>query len=211
MNNRLAVIGSSDLGQLIAYHAKQSCNYEVVGYYDDFNPNVINSDGLPILGKLENILSDFEIKKFHFLIVAIGYKHMKFRREVFMKFKDTIPFASVIHPTANIDSSCFIGKGCFILPGCVLDRNVKINDNVVLNTACIVAHDSEVGAHSFLSPAIKMAGFSKIQECCIIGINATIIDNVVISDEIQIGAGAIVIKSLMEKGLYIGCPAHKIK
>ena len=37
MNNRLAIIGSSDLGQLIAYHAKQSCNYDVVGYYDDFN------------------------------------------------------------------------------------------------------------------------------------------------------------------------------
>ena len=211
MNNRLAIIGSSDLGQLIAYHAKQSCNFDVVGYYDDFNLSELNSDGLPIIGKLKNLLSDFESKKFDFLIIAIGYKHMTFRKEVFMKFKNIIPFASVIHPTANIDDSCFIGEGCFILPGCVLDRNVIINDNVLLNTACVIAHDSEVGAHSFLSPAVKMAGFSKIRESCIIGINSTIIDNVIISDEIQIGAGAIVTKSLIEKGLYVGCPAHKIK
>lgn len=211
MNNRLAIIGSSDLGQLIAYHAKKSCDFNVVGYYDDFNSNEVNSDGLPIIGKLKDIKSDFELKKFDYLIIAIGYKHMIFRKEIFMKLKNVIPFASVIHPTANIDDSCFIGEGCFILPGCVLDRNVKINDNVLLNTACVIAHDSEVGAHSFLSPAVKIAGFSKIEEGCIIGINATIIDNIIVSEGIQIGAGTIVIKSLIEKGLYVGCPAQKIK
>lgn len=211
MSKRLAIIGSSDLGQLIAHHAQKSLGYDVVGYYDDFNNNKLNVDGFPIIGKLSNVLLDYEDKKFDFLIVAIGYKHMAFRKEVFMKFKNRIPFASIIHPTVNIDSSCFIGEGCFILPGCVLDRNVIINDNVLLNTACVIAHDSEVGSHSFLSPAVKMAGFSKIMESCIVGISATIIDNIVISEGIQIGAGAVVTASLKEKGLYVGCPAKKIK
>lgn len=207
MIKRLAIIGSSDLGQLIAYHAEANCGFKVMGYYDDFNKGVINTDGPSILGTTDDILRDFENKKFDALIVAVGYKFMEFRKSIFEKFISKVPFASVIHPSCNIDRSCSIGSGCFILPGCILDRNVKINDNVLLNTGCVIAHDSEVGSHSFLSPAVKVAGFSKIGESCMVGINSTIIDNVILSNGIIIGAGALVTKSLKEKGIYIGCPA----
>jgi|ERR1700757_1478864 len=210
MNKLLAIIGSADLGQLIAHHAKSS-SYEIVGYYDDFSSNKFNVDGLPILGKISDVLKDYQAQKFDCLIVAIGYKHMEFRKSVFESFKNKIPFGSVIHPTTNMDKSCEIGEGCFILPGCVLDRNVKLHDNVLLNTGCILAHDSEIFAHSFLSPAVKIAGFSKVGECCNIGINTTIIDNVIISDYIQTGGGAVIVNSLKERGLYIGCPAKRIK
>jgi sugar O-acyltransferase (sialic acid O-acetyltransferase NeuD family) len=211
MSNRLAIIGSSDLGQLIAHHAAFNCGFQVMGYYDDFNKNSINEDSLPILGVVEQIESDYKLGKFDCLMVAIGYRYMDFRESIFERFKGKIPFARVIHPSTNMDVSTKIGEGCFILPGCVLDRNVVLHENVLLNTACVIAHDSEVKAHSFLSPAVKIAGFTVISKKCIIGINATIIDNIIISEGVQIGGGTVVVKNLEERGLYVGVPARKVK
>ena len=211
MNNRLSIIGSGDLGRLIAYHAQENCGYEVIGYYDDFNSDNLNSDSKPILGKLDQIENDFQLGKFDYLMIGIGYKHMNFREFIFLKFLNKIPFAKIVHPSVIKEKNVIIGDGSFILPGCVLDQNVIIGKNSLLNTGCIIAHDTEIGNHSFLSPAVKVAGFSKISEKCIIGINATIIDNIIISDEIQVGGGAVVTKNLTEKGLYVGVPAKKIK
>jgi len=203
MSNRLAIIGSSDLGQLIAHHAAVNCGFQVMGYYDDFNKKETNVDGHPILGIVNQIEEDYKLGKFDCLMVAIGYRYMDFRESIFNRFKGKIPFAKVIHPSTNLDKSTKIGEGCFILPGCVLDRNVVLHENVLLNTACVIAHDSEVMEHSFLSPAVKIAGFTRISKKCIIGINATIIDNILISEGVQVGGGAVVVKNIDEQGLYV--------
>jgi sugar O-acyltransferase (sialic acid O-acetyltransferase NeuD family) len=206
---RLAIIGSSDLGQLIAYHAFADKHYNVVGFYDDHKIKDEIVDGIKILGKISDLLNDHAANKFDCIMIAIGYKHMAVRQSVFEQFKDKVPFGSIIHSSAYVDSSAIVREGCFILPGCVLDRNVHLHENVLLNTGCVIAHDSSVEKHSFLSPAVKMAGFSKVGSGCNIGINTTIIDNINICNNVQTGGGSVIISSITEPGLYIGVPAKK--
>jgi UDP-3-O-[3-hydroxymyristoyl] glucosamine N-acyltransferase len=81
----------------------------------------------------------------------------------------------------------------------------------LINISSSIAHDSIIGRHSFLSPAIAIAGFVNIGEQCVIGINATIIDNISIANKVQIGAGAVVTEKLDKAGLYVGIPAKFIK
>ena len=207
---KIAIIGSGDLGQLIAYHAKQSSGYEIAGYFDDFAQDKKATDGHLILGKIDNIMPLYQKKTFDALMVGIGYKHFDFRKKVYEQFKGIIPFAKVIHPSAYIDPSASIGEGCFILPGCTLDKGVEVGPNVLLNTSCCIAHDSAIGAHSFLAPRVALAGFINIGECCMLGINSTIIDNIVIPPKTVIGGGAVVIKSVETAGLYVGVPAKLV-
>ena len=206
---RLAIIGSSDLGQLMAHHATVDKHYKVVGFYDDYKIKTDLVDGFKILGKIANIEIDFKNGLFDFLMVAVGYKHINFRKEIFETFLGHIPFATIIHSSCFVDKSAIIKEGCFVLPGCILDRNVILEENVLLNIGCVIAHDSSVGRHSFLSPAVKMAGFSKIGNSCNIGINTTIIDNISLSDNVRTGGGAVIIKNIYGSGLYIGMPAKK--
>jgi sugar O-acyltransferase (sialic acid O-acetyltransferase NeuD family) len=206
MNKRLAIIGSSDLGQLIAHHASLLPDIEVVGYYDDIKKEGEHIGGLQVLGKINKLRSDFSKGVFDALMVGIGYKHMAFRASVYNEFSKEIPFAKVIHPSASIDPSVKIGNGCFILPGCVLDRNVELEDNVLLNTGVVIAHDSHVGSHSFVSPAVKIAGFTKIGSGCVLGIGSVIIDNLTLTDHVITGAGSLVLKSLSIPGVYYGSP-----
>jgi sugar O-acyltransferase (sialic acid O-acetyltransferase NeuD family) len=208
---KLAIIGSGDLGQLIAYHAIHDHHYNVVGFFDDYKVAGTIVNGLPVLGTLNDLLPYHKAGKFDVLLLAIGYKHFTKRKECFEMFKEKVPFGKIIHSSVYVADTAIIGDGTFILPGCILDHNVEIEENVLINTGSCVAHDSKIGSHSFLSPRVAIAGFVKIGSCCNIGINTTIIDNITIVDNVQTGGGTVVIKSLQTAGLYVGNPAKFIR
>lgn len=209
MKKRLAILGAGDLGQLIAHHAK-SCNFEIAGFYDDFQTQEMAANKFILLGKISDIENDFKISKFDEICIAIGYKHLDFKEKVVENLKSkNIPLASIIHPSAYIDSSAKIGKGVVILPHTTVDAGCTIDDGVLLNTAVCIAHDTHIATCCFIAPAAALAGFIKLEKKCFIGINSTIIDNISICQDTQIGAGAVVTKSITEKGLYVGIPARK--
>ena len=134
------------------------------------------------LGKCENILPDFNSKKFDKLIIAIGYYKMSARAKYYYHFKGKIPFANIIHPSCYVDKSCKLGEGICLLPGCTLDYAVEIEDNVLLNTGVTIAHHSKICKNSFLGPAVQIAGYVNVGQACFLGIGSTIIDCVQIFD-----------------------------
>jgi sugar O-acyltransferase (sialic acid O-acetyltransferase NeuD family) len=208
---KLAILGSGDLGQLIAHHAEEDGHYSVVGFFDDFMKEGSIIGQVKVIGKLNEVFEKYEAKKFDEIIIGIGYKHIQFRKNIFEKFFEKIPFAKIIHSSSYVDKSCKVSEGCFVLPGCVLDKGVVLNSNVLMNTASVIAHDSIIGAHTFISPSVSIAGFVNIGQCCNIGINSTIIDNVSICDNVQVGGGGVVIKNIVKSGLYVGNPVKYIR
>ncbi|MFB6457673.1 acetyltransferase [Chitinophaga sp. Hz27] len=208
---RLAIIGSGDLGQQIAYHAATDGHYEIAGFFDDFKNAGEKVGEHVILGKSGDIATLFSQGDFDCLMIGIGYKHFEKRKECFNTWKGIIPFGKVLHTASYVDPSCTIGEGVFILPGVVLDQQVVIGDNVLINVGSCIAHDTVIGAHSFLSPRVAVAGFVEIGSCCNIGINSTIIDNLKIVDMVQTGGGTTVINNLTQAGLYVGTPARFVR
>lgn len=208
---RIAIIGSGHLGQQIAYHIHQDTVDKVVAYFDEFKEKDTLVDNIPIIGGNNDIEEAYENKLFDEILIAIGYKHLDFKKKIFEQLVNKIPFYSFIHSSVYLDPSAKIGRGTIIYPGCILDQYVEIGDNVLLNIGCVIAHDSKIGNHSFLSPAVSIAGFVKVDELCIIGINSTIIDNINITSHTQIGGATVVIKNLEKSGLYVGNPARFIK
>ena len=204
----LGIIGAGDLGQLIAYHAISDKHYSAVVFFDDTKQKDTLIDGHKVIGGIKNVVESYKLKLFDELIIAIGYKHMEFRQKVFLEMESSqIPFGAMLHSSSYIDKSCAIGKSVVVLPGCCLDRNAVIRDNVLLNVGCTIAHDTKIERHSFLSPRVSIAGFTVINESCVLGINSTIIDNIEIGKNIRIAGGTVVIKSLSKTGLYAGVPA----
>lgn len=205
MNKVLAILGAGELGKQIANFALKDKHYSEVFFYDDIN---ISEE---IKGNTNDLITDFNNNLFDELIIGIGYNHLKAREEKFQFLKDKIKFGKIIHSTSWVDESANIEEGCVIYPNCVVDKNVIIKHNTILNLNCTIAHDTVIGTSCFLSPSVAIAGFVSIKEQCIIGINSTIIDNIVICNNTQIGGGTVVIKNIEEKGLYVGNPAKFIR
>jgi len=210
MKKRLAIIGASALGQQIHHHAHASGEYEVAGYFDDCCTAGERVNGVPVIGGLSQIEKSYQQGKFDELMVGVGYKHMEARRMIYDKYRGAIPFARIISKSAIIDPTAIIHEGVIIYPGTIVDLRAEIGANVLLNIGVVVSHDSQVGAHSFCAPNVSIAGFVNVGECCTLGINSTIIDNVSLVSEVAIGAGAVVTKSVEYCGVYVGVPAVKI-
>ncbi len=208
---RLAIIGAKDLGQLIAYHAKATSQFEVVGFFDDFcTAGEMTTNG-PVLGKIADAIKHFTDNHFDQFILGIGYNHLDFRWKCYSELSQKIPAATLIHPSCYVDPSVQISSGCFLLPGCTLDAGVSIGENTLLNTSVSIAHDTTVGNNCFLGPGVNLTGFISVGSNCFLGAGTTVVDKIKINDQVQTGAGAVVTKSITESGLYVGVPAKKIR
>lgn len=208
--NTLAIIGSGDLGRQIAHYAISDNHYGKIVFFDDFT-TASEINGYEILGNSDAIEIEYSKKSFDELIIGIGYNHLSVRKTLFERFSGIIPFGKIIHSSSWIDSTAKIGYGSVIYPCCNIDANVIIENNVIINISSVIAHDTKIDSHCFISPRVALAGFIHIQEMCIIGINSTIIDNITIASQTRLGGATVVIKNIYEPGLYVGNPHRFIR
>lgn len=207
---KLAIIGAGDLGKQIAHYAISDNHYRDVCFFDDFTDEK-TIEGFPVLGKKNDILPAFKDGFFDEILLGIGYKHLKIKEKLYEEFSSLIPFGKIIHSTCWVDSSATVENGCVIYPNTTIDANAYIKANTIINIDCTISHDSIIGEHCFLSPRVAIAGFVKVDECCFLGINSTLIDGVCIGANIQLGGASLVLKSIYKKGLYVGSPVRFIK
>lgn len=118
--------------------------------------------------------------------------------------------ASFIHSKSIISSSAYIGRGAVLYPGVIVQSKVSIGDGVLLNANATIGHDVIISKFSTISPAASIAGCVKLGERCYLGLLSGIVENLIISDDVTIGAGAIVVKNISSSGKYAGVPAKKL-
>ena len=205
---RLGIIGAGDLGVQLAHLARKTGQYDPVAFFDDSRAPGTFVAGIPVLGPLAAMEETTAAQPCDELIVAIGYRHLAFRQQVFEQLRSRYRFAILVDPSAVTDPTCVIAEGAIVYPGCILDMGVEIGCNSLLNVGCVVAHDSKIGAGCFLSPAVTLAGFVQLEPLVSLGIGTTVIDNVRIASGVRTGAGAVVTGNLELPGLYVGVPAR---
>ena len=122
---------------------------------------------------------------------------------------------------------CTIGANSFIGPFCEIQKNVTIGPNSKIQSHTFICEFVEIGAHCFIGHGVMFindlfqeggpAGgdqtkwkATKIGSNVSIGSNATILP-ISICDGVVIGAGSVVTKDIIEKGIYAGNPAKKIR
>lgn len=210
MGKTLAILGSGHLGQQIAHYAISDKHYDNVVYFDDFTLDT-HRDGYSILGKTDTIIDKYTEGIFDHILIGIGYKHLSKKKELYERFIGKVPFGKVIHSSTWVDPTAQIEDGCVIYPNCAIDANVIIKANTVVNIGSTIAHDTQIDKHCFLSPRVALAGFISVQNSCIIGINTTIIDNITVVSNTQLGGGTVVTKNIDKAGLYVGNPQRFIR
>jgi sugar O-acyltransferase (sialic acid O-acetyltransferase NeuD family) len=211
MKNVLAIIGAGVLGQHIAHYAKLSGKFIDIVFFDDTIRTGTENNYGRVIGKVPDIDKNIKNGEIQNLLIGIGYKHMKIRKELYDAFCLQISFPNIIHNSCYVDESVQFGRGNVILPGCVIDRGCIIENNIFFNPGCIIAHDNCIGEHTFFAPGVKTSGFVRIGACCFFGTGTNLIDNITIGENIRTGAGTLITKSLTEPGTYKGIPGRLTK
>lgn len=110
-----------------------------------------------------------------------------------------IPEDAYIGAFAYIGRNVLLGKGVRIYPNCYIGDNVKIGDNTILYAGVKVYYNCEIGRDCILHAGVVIGGDGFGFEPDADGVNRKIpqIGNVVIEDDVEIGANSTVDRAMM--------------
>jgi sugar O-acyltransferase (sialic acid O-acetyltransferase NeuD family) len=200
---RLALIGSKDFAIQIRGFAEKTGQFQVIGYFDDFEEKGTLIEGLPVLGKRSDIETLFKDNIFDEIFLAAGYNNFQFRELAFNDLKGKVPFANIIMPDAELNDTTSLGEGIFIGTKNCFGENVRIDDNVFIHGHSFISHDNHIGSHTYISGKFTTAGFVTIGKRNFFGICSIVSDHISTCDDVWIGLGSIVAKKIKRPGRYV--------
>jgi sugar O-acyltransferase (sialic acid O-acetyltransferase NeuD family) len=184
--------------------------YEVVGFLDDdvtFHHKKVL--GIPVLGSVDSYFSKSDLKVDHFFICT-GNNSLRERYFDYIK-KKGLKLVNVIHPLSVISKSVRIGEGVFIGANVVITHNVTIGNGVIINTAATIDHDNAIKDFVNISPGCHTSGRVKVEKGAFLGSGVIVKPDVTIQENTVVGAGAVVIKNVVQNTKVVGVPAREIK
>ena len=198
--NLVDIIESTDEFNLIGFTAlsedKEFLGYDILGNDDvlqDYYDKGIRNVGIGVGGGLTSNVARIKIYD--------KVKEMGFN----------VP--NLIHKTATVSNHSKLGDGLVLFMGVVIAGGVEIGNNVVVMTLSSINHGSKIMDNSTVSAHVIIAADVLIKENVFItpGVS-TSSGGIVIEEDIVVGLGAAVTKSLDVKGgVYVGTPARLIK
>lgn len=126
----------------------------------------------------------------------------------FVRDKNGVPYqfpqlgGVVIEDDVEIGANTCIDRGA--LENTIIHRGVKI-DNLVQ-----IAHNVEIGRYTYIIGQSVIAGSTKIGEKCWIA-PSFILNKIKIGDNVTVGFGSVVLKSIPSSQTYMGAPALSIE
>jgi len=162
--------------------------------------NIMGIDVIPF--------SKFDPKLYN-VVVAIGDPNT--RKKIVESFPKETTFTTIIHPNALISEWVEIGEGSIITAGVILTCNIKIGKHSQLNLQTTIGHDCELGDYFTTAPGANISGNCIFGEKVYFGTNASVRQGVSICNDVTIGMGGVVVKNILDSGVYIGNPLKKLE
>ena len=209
---RLVIFGAGDIARLAHYYFTNDSDHEVVAFAVDREFRRADTlAGLPVLD-LEEACRRFppgDVQMF----VALSYARMNRNRAAkYQQMKDLgYVLASYVSSRCTWLTDCPVKENCFILEDNTVQPFTTIGCNVTLWSGNHIGHDSRIEDHCFITSHVVVSGNVRVGAYSFIGVNATLRNSIVVAPQTLIGAGAIVMKNTVEKGVYMQKRAELFK
>lgn len=197
---KLAIIGASGHGKVVADIARRNGYSEIVFLDDD--ERIRECSGYSVIGKSSEAGTiDADI------IVGIGNAGIRKRiQESILDEK----LVTLIHPDAVVAEDVVIGAGTVVMAGAVINPGARIGKGCIINTCSSVDHDCEVGDYVHIAVGSHLCGTAFVGNETWIGAGVIVSNDVSICPNCMIGAGAVIVNDIWESGTYVGVPARRI-
>lgn len=209
---KLIIFGAGQIAKLAHFYFTHDSEHEVVAFTVDNEYRKSDSFlDLPLVD-FEKVITCYS-QETHKMFVALSYMQMnKVRAKKYFEAKELgYELVSYVSSKCSNLSSYLIGDNCFILEDNTIQPFVRIGNNVTLWSGNHIGHDSTINDHCFITSHVVVSGNVHIHSYCFIGVNATLRNSITIAPKTLIGAGAIIMKSTSEKGVYLPQRANLFK
>lgn len=206
---KIAIYGASGFGREVAWLIQSCDDYEVVCFIDDDTSKqgaFLNE--IPVMS-LENASKLFPRA---FVVGGVGVpktRHLLMEKARAAGFR----FETIIHPRVEQSPWIEIGVGTVICAGNILTTNIILGEHVQINLDCTIGHDVVMGNYTTLAPGVHVSGWVHFGKRVYVGTGAVIINGteecpLTIGNDVIVGAGAVVNKSVSNGITVVGVPAR---
>jgi sugar O-acyltransferase (sialic acid O-acetyltransferase NeuD family) len=209
MKTKAILFGTGDIAQLANYYFGIDSDVEVVAFtVDGAFITADTFEGKPLVA-FEEVEKKYPPAT-HKMFIALSYSRMnKLRENKYHAAKAKgYELISYISSRCSYMSQFPPGDNCFIFEDNTIQPFVRIGNNVTLWSGNHIGHHSVIEDHNFISSHVVVSGHCVIQSHCFLGVNSTIGHKVTVARETLLGAGAVVSKDTVEKGVYV--PAKSV-
>jgi sugar O-acyltransferase (sialic acid O-acetyltransferase NeuD family) len=211
MKNIILIGGGNQCTYTIDIIEKEK-KYNIVGIVDSIKNVGDDIFGYKVLGKQNDIKNIIEKYKVDCGIISIGDNWSRyFVYNEIIKLVPEFEFVNAIHPSVPIGRGVSLGIGIVAMAGCIFNPNSKIGNFTFFATGAQVEHDNIISDFSSISAGSITGGFVKIGKFSAITLGVTIMDRVEIGENVVVGSGSLVTKSLSDDSLYYGNPIKFIR
>jgi len=179
----------------------------VIAFVDD-NKAGVNLLDIPVI-TTQQCINESRTEN---LAIAIGDNAL--RERVSNEYKSAMPdakFPPLIHNSAVIGINTEVEDGTVVMPQVNIGPNCKVGVFCILNTSSSIDHDCEMDAFSSIAPRVVTGGNVKIGLSSAISISATVKHEVVIGDDVVIGANSYVNKNVESNVVAYGSPCKFVR
>lgn len=185
-----------------------AAGFSITGYFD-YQEASSNPYKIPYLGYEGNV-DVAAIVQNSFVFPSVGDNHVRAKLVSFFE-KLELQQCILIDPSAKVSSTAKLNVSTYVGKNSCVNAQSVIGKGVIVNTSAVVEHECIVEDFSHIAPGAVICGNVMVKELTFIGANSTVINNVSIIKEVVLGAGSVTVKSITQKGIWVGNPSKKIK
>jgi len=147
--------------------------------------------------------------EFDGLALGIGTPavRLKVARELLPEFP-AARWPALVHPTVRLDrATAEIGPGVLLCAGVIGTVHVKLRPFSMVNLACTIGHEAEIGEGCVLNPTVNVSGGVVLEEGVLVGTGTQILQYLRVGQGSTVGAGSVVTRAVPEGVTVVGTPA----
>jgi UDP-perosamine 4-acetyltransferase len=122
------------------------------------------------------------------------------------------PTPALVSPSAEVSARAAIGEACYVHAFSLVWTGASIGFGTILDPRSTVLHDTALGQGCFVGSGAVIGGAVDVGERAFFGLGSVVSTTVSrIGAGTMVGAGAVVIRDTEPGGVYVGCPARRVR
>ena len=210
---KLLLVGAGGLAREAAEAVRATNNvsptWDLLGFVDD-DPSKQGSvvSGVPVLGPVEVLHEHPDA----LLLICPGRPDNYVARRLLVDRLDLDDerYATVIHPTATLGTTCEVGPGSVLLAHVDLTTDVTVARHVIVMPQVVLTHDVTVEDFVTIASGVRVGGACHVRRGAYLGSGACLRERIAVGEWALVGMGSVVTRDVPAERVWYGVPARDV-